>query len=308
MHLVSVKIKNFRAIEDIHVDFNSRVNVIVGPNAAGKTTILEAVRLLKAMLAPRLQNEAVHVLQSLGMASPHMPNRLRHEAIARDAHREVVIGCRFNISDREVEVISSSLEVIAKSIVQSQVGQNSAAPDALLAFMSSSQGQTMFNTAKQSALNALATVQSAKQCYLELSLSPGTGLSSPSDPMEREFIAFLERQLPPYKTSFTYFPADRAIPTGEQPVQIGGPDTAQQMESYNSQPQLKFNRLKNTIFGASIMGEDMSSPDALVNQFNGIFKGILKGRQLVGFGVMKLVYLVSKSKIPKAGGHLILIV
>ena len=45
MHLINVKIKNFRAIEDIHVEFDSRVNVIVGPNAAGKTTVLEAVRL-----------------------------------------------------------------------------------------------------------------------------------------------------------------------------------------------------------------------------------------------------------------------
>lgn len=288
MHLVSVKIKNFRAIEDIHVEFNNRVNVIVGPNAAGKTTILEAVRLLKAMLAPRLQNEAVHVLQSLGVASPHMPNRIRHDAIARDPQREVVIGCRFGISDEEVGAISASIDSIAKSVVQSQVGQNFAAPDALLAFMSSSQGQMMFNTAKQSALAALATVQSAKHCYLELSLSASSGPNSTSDPLEREFVAFLERRLPPYKTSFTYFPADRALPTGEQPVQLGGPDTAQQMESYNAQPQLKFNRLKNTIFGASIIGEDLSSPDALINQFDGIFKGILKGRQLVGFGVNEI--------------------
>lgn len=301
MHLVSVKIQNFRAIEDIHVEFNNRVNVIVGPNAAGKTTILEAIRLLKAMLAPRLQNEAVHVLQSLGVASPHMPNRIRQNAIARDPQREIVIGCRFGISDEEVGAISASIDLIAKSVVQSQVGQNFAAPDALLAFMSSTQGQTMFNTAKQSALAALATVQSAKQCYLELSLSPSGGPNSTSDPLEREFVAFLERRLPPYKTSFTYFPADRALPTGEQPVQLGGPDTAQQMESYNSQPQLKFNRLKNTIFGASIIGEDLSSPDALINQFDGIFKGILKGRQLVGFGVNEIGLLSVQIKDTESG-------
>lgn len=299
MHLVSAKIKNFRVIEDIYVDFNSRVNVIVGPNAAGKTTVLEAIRLLKAMLAPRLQNEAVHVLQSLGAASPHMPNRIRQGAIARDPERDVVIGCRFALSERELNDIGSSIDAIARSVVQSQVGQNFSAPDALLAFMSSDQGKMMFNTAKQVALQTLATVQSTRQCYLELNLSPSSGLGSPSDPMEREFVAFLERNLPPYKTAFTYFPADRALPAGEQPVQLGGPDTAQQMESYNAQPQIKFNRLKNTIFGASIMGEDSSK--SLIKQFEGIFQGILKGRQLVGFGVNEIGLLSVQIKDTESG-------
>ena len=38
MHLIGLKIKNFRALEDIFVEFDKRVSVIVGPNAAGKTT------------------------------------------------------------------------------------------------------------------------------------------------------------------------------------------------------------------------------------------------------------------------------
>ena len=288
MHLINVKIKNFRAIEDIHVEFDSRVNVIVGPNAAGKTTVLEAVRLLKAMLAPRSQNEAIQVLQSLGAASPHLQNRIRHQAIARDPKKDIVIGCRFAITDREIADISSAIDAISRSIVQSNVGQNFAAPDALLAFLSSVQGRKLLVDAKQVAQDKLTTIQSTKQCHLELILSPSSGPNSTSDPLDREFVAFLERRLPPYKTAFTYFPADRALPAGEQPVQLGGADAVLQMESYNSQPQLKFNRLKNTIFGASIIGESVSSPDAVRKQFDDIFNGIMKGRQLINFGVNEI--------------------
>jgi hypothetical protein len=106
-----------------------------------------------------------------------------------------------------------------------------------------------------------------------------------------QMIAFLERRLPPYKTSFTYFPADRALPAGEQPVQLGGPDAAQQLESYNSQPATKFNRLKNTIFSAAILGEDSANSNTLQGQFERIFSGILKGRKLVSLGVNEIGFL-----------------
>lgn len=301
MHLASIKIKNFRALEDIYVEFNSRVSVIVGPNAAGKTTVLEAVRLLKAVLAPRLQNEAIQVLQSLGAASPHMPNRFRLEAIARDPKKDIVIGCRFALSADELSALDNAVETIARSMVQAQLGQNFAAPDALIAFLASQQGKEMLVNATTSIETALTKVKTSKQAYLELTISSTSGINATSDLVEMQFVAFLERRLPPYKTSFTYFPADRALPSGEQPVQLGGPDAAQQQESYNAQPQIKFNRLKNTIFAASIIGEAESSPDALKAQFVSIFSGILKGRELIGFGVNEIGLLSVLIKDTESG-------
>lgn len=288
MHLTNIKIKNFRALEDIYVDFSSNVNVIVGPNAAGKTTVLEAVRLLKALLAPRMPNEAAAVLQSLGASSPHLPNRIRIQAIARAPEKDVLIGCRFWIGESELEALTDGGDAIARAIVQGQLGQNFAAPEALVAFLASTDGKEMFDSARAAVVAALAKVKSDRTCYLELTVSPTTGITASSDPMEMQFVAFLERRLPPYKTSFTYFPADRALPAGEQGVQLGGPDAAQQLESYNSQPQLKFNRLKNTIFAASVIGDDSISPGALQEQFSSIFDGILKGRKLRSFGVNEI--------------------
>lgn len=288
MHLINLKVKNFRALEDIYVEFDKRVAVIVGPNAAGKTTVLEAVRLLKALLAPRTQNEAGQVLQSLGAASPHMPNRIRLEAIARDTDRDVVIGCRFALSTSELAMLSEATEAIARSVLQSQIGQNFAAPDALLGFLASEQGKGMLASAKTAVTSALLKVEATKQCYLELTISANAGTNSTGDQLEMQFVAFLERRLPPHKTSFTYFPADRALPAGEQQVQLGGPDAAMQLESYNSQPQTKFNRLKNTIFAATVIGEEASSFDTLKAQFESIFSGVLRGRELAGFGVNEI--------------------
>ncbi|MDE2463579.1 MAG: AAA family ATPase, partial [Alphaproteobacteria bacterium] len=45
MHLKRLRVTNFRALDDIDVTLDTRVSVIIGPNAVGKTTVLEAIRL-----------------------------------------------------------------------------------------------------------------------------------------------------------------------------------------------------------------------------------------------------------------------
>jgi len=46
MYVASLCIQNFRCFKDISVDFNPGVNVIIGENNAGKTSLLKALRLL----------------------------------------------------------------------------------------------------------------------------------------------------------------------------------------------------------------------------------------------------------------------
>ncbi|HEX3953924.1 MAG TPA: ATP-binding protein [Stellaceae bacterium] len=84
MFLRYLSIKNFRAIKEISAHFDKPINVIVGPNASGKTTVLEAIRLAKALLAPRTPNEPNQTLTALGAMSPHMPQRLIGDAIAQN--------------------------------------------------------------------------------------------------------------------------------------------------------------------------------------------------------------------------------
>ena len=45
MQLKSLDIKNFRILEDFQVNKLGRVNLIVGKNNSGKTTVLEAIRI-----------------------------------------------------------------------------------------------------------------------------------------------------------------------------------------------------------------------------------------------------------------------
>jgi len=59
MLLRSLRLKNFRIYSEKHVEFSPRVNVICGPNACGKTTILEALHLLmtgRSFRTSRLQD------------------------------------------------------------------------------------------------------------------------------------------------------------------------------------------------------------------------------------------------------------
>src|SRR6266478_3973813 len=136
MHLRTLRIKNFRALEDIQVEFDRRVSVIVGPNAIGKTTVLEAIRLAKAMLVPRTQNETTQTLFSLGASSPHFPQRLRIDSLASDPNSPIVINCRFNLSDEELGALGGASEQISLSLVQSRLGQTFASAGALLGYLS----------------------------------------------------------------------------------------------------------------------------------------------------------------------------
>lgn len=45
MHLSSIHIQNFRGIKDLKVNFNEKLNVIIGPNGSFKTTLIDAIRL-----------------------------------------------------------------------------------------------------------------------------------------------------------------------------------------------------------------------------------------------------------------------
>lgn len=52
MHLDSLKIKNFRILEDVEVKKLGHVNLIVGKNNSGKSTVLEALALLASGFEP----------------------------------------------------------------------------------------------------------------------------------------------------------------------------------------------------------------------------------------------------------------
>lgn len=284
MRLHKLAIKNFRGLESVEVEFDNLVNVIVGPNAIGKTTVLEAIRLAKALLAPRTQHESQQALFALGAAVPYNPQRIFPEAIARDKSRPIEITCEYVLDDAEMAEVSRSVPQIAMQAALSSAGLAFGNPGNSISLLSSPQGQHLVQQIDQGFRPWLEELSAKKRkCILGISIHPESGQIERADPYSAFTVAFLDQQLRPNLTRFSYFPADRALPFGEQPVQLGGADAGQQLETHMSQPQLKYSRLKNTIFNAVIMGQHQR--EELEREFNRIFNGPLKGRKFLGVGV-----------------------
>ncbi|MDM9647113.1 AAA family ATPase [Rhizobium sp. S163] len=283
MYLKTLSIENFRAIESIDVELTERINVIVGPNAVGKTTILEAIRLPKALLAPRTQNESTQALISMGAASPHNPQQLIAESIARDISKPVQIRCGYQLSDAEIRNVADSQPQMVTRLIRSRVA-DALTPANFAAFLSSPAGQATVQDATREVSEGIERLKALRGvCRLDLLIDFRSSQISTPDPTGAAIIAFLDDSLSPDSTVFSYFPADRALPRGEQPIQLGIQDAAQQLEAHNSQPQTKYNRLKNTIFGAIVGAEE--GRHSIRENFERIFSGVLKGRELVGAGV-----------------------
>ena len=286
MYLQSLVVKNFRGLEDIEVqDFNPSVNVVVGPNAIGKTTLLEAIRFAKAIVAPKTANESNQVLYSLGLASPHQTQRLFPDAITTSKN-PIVVSCTYKLSDSEIDLLQRPESLLATStqLIFAGMGRGFVTPAETLSVLSNPQGQQAVADTTAELETALNQIRSGvRDCKLDLTIDPVTGQMSTEDRHGAAFIGFLDRHLPPGLTAFSYFPADRAIPTQDPPLQMGLADAGQQLESHNSQPQLKFQRLKNTIFNTVLTSKDDFI--RMEAEFGRIFERILKGKTLKSVGL-----------------------
>ena len=280
MWLKTVTIKNFRSIENLPITFDRRANVIVGPNAIGKTTLMEAIRLTKATLAPRTQNEMQQTFISLGAVSPHNPMRFNFGALARDVSRSIDIEAAFELTPEEVQNLDSLVPQLETAIVRSGLGPSAIAqgPLALVQYLSSQQGIQALSVARQQINTELPAIKASSRIVLHLTIDPITGTMRGSRQLDQLIFATIEAQIPPHQAIFSYFPADRALPAGEVNIQIGGPDIAAQLETHNSQPQTKFHRLKPTIVD-NFLWSDLTR-QKLQDNFEKIFSKVLKDRSL----------------------------
>jgi predicted ATPase len=283
MHLSSINVRNFRSLTELSMEFADGANLIVGPNAVGKTTVLEAIRLAKAVLAPRTAQESGQVLVGLGATSQQLRQMFNFGAIAKDAAKPVEITCKFRLREAEVAVLDDAFGELCRAIVAAQRGISlDAGPFSLVQFLSSPIGRAAMQSVEEAVRQQILLVKESLECTLGLSISPARGVAG-SDLFSQALFSVLENRLSPSRSRFSYFPADRALPHGEMPIQLGAFDAAQELESHNSTPATKYQRLKNTIFTWIA-----NSPDGkaeLDKAFSQIFDGLLKSRKMHGFGV-----------------------
>ncbi len=283
MRLQSLSIRNFRALEDISLTFRGMADVIVGPNAIGKTTILEAIRLTRAILAPRVINEGQQALISIGAISPHLPQQINFAVLARNPKVPLVIACKYELTQNEVDMLGQLTPQLVNLVVQSRLGSGGQDKLALVQFLSSPQGQIALAEANNFVTTSLVPIKNSKLCTLQLTFDPASQNFSGVEPISQLAIAALEGRLPPNKTLFSYFPADRAMPTGEVTIQLGGPDVSAQLMSHNSQPQTKFQRLKTTIVNNYLL--ESGNAAGILEDFKKIFSNLMKDREIVGLKI-----------------------
>ncbi len=278
MHLKKLEIRNFRAIDELTIDLTQGANLLVGPNAVGKTTVLEAIRLAKGVLAPRTQNESRQILANLGVMSPNLPQQMNYAAIASDKDKPISVFCTFELSSREVERLPDYFELLVQQVVAAQHGISlDNGPLALVQFLSSPIGQSAMAQARTVVQDDIGKFALEKECKIFLTVDPKLGFRGHHLSSQALFAA-LEASLPPNQTLFSYFTADRALPPGEAQIQLGAADAQQQIESHNSNPSLKYQRLKNIIFSSMVESDESKEKQSAT--FKEIFEILLKEKSI----------------------------
>lgn len=121
MKITRLKIVNFRGLTNIDFELPKNFSVIVGPNAIGKSTIFEAIRLIKALLTPTYMNEAQEVLNEMRAWSP-IKNSLITEGIFGDISKELTIHIDLSLSDQEINKIEAEIPTLANMHVRDTQG------------------------------------------------------------------------------------------------------------------------------------------------------------------------------------------
>jgi len=259
------------------------VNVIVGPNAVGKTTIIDSFRMVKAILLPRFQNEAQITLQSLGVLSQHNPSvggpGMELNLLANNPGLPIEITYTIEINDNEISSLKHSADNLSLMFLQAEMLRGE--QDNILAFtqfLSTSAGQKRLSALKLDVEKKISNLTKGSALTIGLRMDGQTGQMRGVDLDSQMMLSALDRSIEPYKSYFNYFPADRALPQGEIPIQLGSHDVQQQLQSYLAQPALKYARLKHTIV-QNVMFSD-EGRDLIRKEFDHIFDSLLPGKRL----------------------------
>lgn len=285
MKISKISIRNFRGISEIDMDIDKDVNIIVGPNAVGKTTILEAVRLVKSVLTPRFFQETEQVLTSLGAMSPQHQLRggyFDFPAIARDPSKEITLSIRIKINDAEISQLENNIPMLSMEMLRGQMGRtDDQGKLALTQFLSSVQGKETIKNLQKSVIERIQTLKNSKQLDLGLLITPGE--LHGQDQFSQVAFASLEQSLRPNESLMSYFPADRAFPSGEINIQIGPGEASAQIQSHIGMPQSKYHRLKQTIVNSILLNN--VDQTKIKHDFELVFDELLPGKKLYGLSV-----------------------
>ena len=256
--------------------------MIVGPNAVGKSSIFEAIRVAKAALFPRLQDELRNVLISLGATSAHYfqgPFQFDVGALAGDPGQSVRISLVVLFSPSEIDEIRQAKPLLARNLSSILLGRSLDDPQFdLRAYFSTTQGKAALEAATKEVDAAFDLLSADKPIELFVEITAQQIQSSSQ--VNNLFAGFLEQRLAPDRAIVSYFPADRSMPAGEVAIQIGPQDFKAQIDSHLAHAMNKYGRLKQTVVNQAVLAR-IEKRD-LKREFDSIFETLLPGKEFIG--------------------------
>ncbi|MCJ2096641.1 AAA family ATPase [Methylobacterium sp. J-072] len=302
MRLTKLEVINFRGIEHVEVSLDRKISVIVGQNAIGKTTILEAIRLAKSVLSPRFSGEATNVLQQLGVMSPHHQffgiRGVDARALTANPNTPTTIRLDIRLSDAEREILKEQRQQFARLELQSRLGSDfEANQDRFTQFLSNIAGKEQLNTSLKNVDEYISRLETSLDISLKLTIDHSSGNFIGADNFAQQAVSVIERTLPPNLAKFSYYQADRSFPQGEVQIQLGSQDAQQLVQSHFSTPSVKYHRLKISIAAGVIAGR--LSQNDLEKNFSAVFDALLPGKSFskVEISQIGVVRVVVRDKI-----------
>ena len=284
MRLTRALISNFRGLANIDFKIDTPTTVIVGPNAIGKTSILQAIRLARALLMPVFPAEEQLAVQNLGALSPHT-GQLSLDTFLRESNQDLVVDLTFRFGQRELDLLKQNGQRLAAQLVETQLGQRGVNQLGLIQYLSSPDGRNNLTTVTKQFTNRTDSMSADQDVRLTLTANPSTGLIQGNDIFIQQMFVLLSRLQPLHMALISYSSADRSLPAGEVTLQIGSADTQQEMQSHIAMPELKHQRLKQYIVGQFLVGEQARTD--LESDFALIFGKLLPGKVFKGVGLSR---------------------
>ena len=207
--------------------------------------------------------------------------------MAGDIDKEIKVDLKFIISAEEAASLSAQIGQFALGIVRSRFGRSDELGQfAMTQFLSGEEGRKELASATAEAEKYVGKLQTVKALELKLTIQPKTDSITGADQFGQLAVAILEQLQPVSKSMFNFFPADRAFPNGEVPIQLGSHDAGAQLQSYMAAPSSKYQRLKQTLAQGLIM--NTISPQWIKDEFNSVLEALLPGKQFHGVSVNQI--------------------
>ena len=244
MKIKSINIKNFRGLSNISFDLNNstKAAVITGSNAVGKTTILEAIRFSKVLLSPSYEREAVETLQAMGLSTPNS-NRIDVGELVKDPQEVMDIKSKFSLSDDEIQHLENNRDKWALNRLSREIGVPvNDGPSRIVQFLSSPDGQARLDKTKDSVTKAISDLKTSREVTLHLRYNPTDSSIRGMDFLGQDALSELQQKEDGTYGLLSYYPADRALPTGHVNIQLGSSDFLERQRSHVATPAKKYMR------------------------------------------------------------------